>query len=153
MPQRRTIAAARWAHADLQSPASAAELALPAGIGELDLDVDEGDNRSLAIDGALLLVPGVRLRFFHEPGRHLELVYGRNGQALEAPRYDLQLLRPQLVGSAAEELALGPEQVIGGEVTTHGPQTSFFWGALGVAVLALLVVIARLVKREEPPAA
>lgn len=110
------------------------------GVRQLELVVDEGDNAPLPISSAQLLLPSQALRFYH-PGTPLELVYG-NGR-MAPPRYDLALLAPRLFGEAAREITLGASK------TAAQPerqlQKRLFWIVIAVAVLALLVILARLI--------
>jgi hypothetical protein len=89
------------------------------------------------------------LRFFRERGAALRLAYGRAD--LDAPRYDLALLAPQLLGAAATEVAPAAEERTGA-ASSAGELVSprLFWGALAVTVLALLAMIVRLARRAEP---
>lgn len=138
-----TIAAAEWRHDDPETPAPALTLALPsARSAELYVVVDEGDNAALAIDEPTLLLPSYRLRFFRDGRTQLSLLYGRPD--LAAPRYDLTLLAPRLLGAPAEEISPGPEQ--GEASVATGTPIVVFWGVLGVAVVALLLLIARLLR-------
>jgi hypothetical protein len=136
-------AAGGWQHADQDSPP--APLVLPLDPGDattLLLVIDEGDNRPLPIARARLLLPSWRLRFY-KPDRPVRLLYGRGD--LAAPRYDLALLAPQVMGAEAREIAADPA-----DTTTAGGPPSFvsprvFWVGLGVSVLVLLALIVRLV--------
>jgi hypothetical protein len=95
-----------------------------------------------------LLLPSYRLRFVREAGASLRLVYGRAD--LAAPRYDIELIAPRLLDAAAEEVTPQPEDQRA--AVFSGTPRLVFWGVLGVVVIALLVLIARLV-RNGPPAA
>jgi len=110
------------------------------------LVVDEGDNKPLAIEVPKLLLPAYRIRFFREAEGELTLFYGKKD--LEAPRYDLALLAPRLVGVAAEEISLGPESSPA-RVEAIPFSNQVFWWILVAAVAALLVLIVRLVKKGE----
>jgi len=85
-------------------------------------------------------LPFSALRFFASSAGALTLCYGGD---LGAPRYDLALLAPRLVGAAAHEAALGPEaaNASAGKGLNAG---RIFWGVLVVAVLSLLALLARL---------
>jgi len=57
-----------------------------------------------------------------------------------APRYDLALLAPRVLGAPAEEVAAGPER----EVPVPAPNplpTRVFWGVLVAAVVVLLALV------------
>ena len=147
------IVSARWTHADRDTPAPALTLQLPTtDVTDLLLTIGEGDNTALPIASAQLLLPSYRIRLFRNGGVMLRMAYGHKDSA--PPAYDLALLAPQLLGVPAREVTLAAEE--------SGPslQTStavavllsprLFWGVLIVAVVALLVLLARLLKREPP---
>jgi hypothetical protein len=86
---------------------------------------------------------------FREQGQPLRLAYGRTD--LAPPSYDLALLSPRVFGVTAVEVSPGPER----EERTGGGAASvvslrLFWGILVVAVLVLLGLIARLVRKPDP---
>lgn len=138
-----TIAAAAWRHADPELPAPALSMELPAlRVTELSLVIDEGDNAPLPLRDASLLLPAYRLRFFRDGRTPLTLLYGRSD--ISAPRYDLALLAPRLLGAPAQEVAASAERETS-NVTGVTP-TIVFWCALALAVLALVVLIARLLR-------
>ena len=106
----------------------------------LEIVVQEGDNAALPITSAEVLLPSVALRF-HHPGSQLFLVYGNRD--ITAPRYDLALLAPRLFGQPARELMLSPIAAPTDAPEEHGAR-KFFWIAIGVAAVVLLVLLARL---------
>lgn len=143
------VAGSAWRHADQQTPAPPLSL----DVGSVDqtdllLVVEEGDNAALPIASARLLLGGYRLRFFHPEQASLRLAYGQDD--LQQPRYDLALLAPQVMGAAAREVSAGPEQPRGerdaGAEALLAPRT--FWILLGIAVVALLALIVRLVRAQ-----
>jgi hypothetical protein len=111
----------------------------------LTMVVDEGDNSPLPLSAARLELPLYRMRFFYPAGSKLTLLYGQNG--LPAPRYDLALLAPRLVGLSSYEVALDPEKPAApdGGLT----QTGVFWVALIGAVIVLLALLARLLRSQK----
>ena len=138
-----TIAQMSWRHADPELPAPALTLELPPlRITDLSLVIDEGDNAPLPLRDATLLLPSYRLRFFREGSAPLTLLYGRSD--LAPPRYDLALLAPRLLGAPARDVTPGAEH--GAANVTGVTPTIVFWCALALAVLALLVLIARLLR-------
>jgi uncharacterized protein DUF3999 len=117
-----------------------------AGMRSIVVTVDEGDNARLPIAGAELLLPSFAIRFPH-PGGDLRLLYGN--PSAEHPRYDLELLASRLRAEPAREVALAPAE------TPRAAESSsrdrmFFWGAIAVAVIALLAILGRLLKHEPP---
>src|SRR6185503_2108591 len=148
---RRVVASAKWVNTDPATPAPALTLDVPAlAYAELTLLVDEGDNAPLPIRDASLLLPNYRLRFVRDGRTTLSLLYGRSD--VGAPRYDLALVAPRLLGAPAEDVVPSPE---GTPVNVTGiTPTIVFWVALGVAVAALLALMVRLLKsgREQDSA-
>lgn len=148
-PWTNQVAAATWSHSDPETPAPALPLQLPSlQTTEARLVIEEGDNSPLPIESARLLLPSYRMRFFRETEADLTLCYGRSD--LEAPRYDLALLAPRLIGAAAEEVSFGPENPAEefARIQEQPLQTKLFWVILGLAVVALLMLIVRLVKKS-----
>ena len=135
-----------WRHVDQQTAAPALSVRLE-GDDQRDLlvVVDEGDNAALPITGARLLLPSYRLRFYQPPDASLRLAYGRAD--LQPPRYDLALLAQQVMGSPARAAAAEPESAEP-PASAAGSLLSpwMFWTFLGVAVLVLIGLIARLSK-------
>jgi hypothetical protein len=119
--------------------------------GEMVLEIEEGDNAPLTLKAArgTLTVPRVALKA--RPGP-LRLVLG-NPEA-GAPRYDIATLRREVVSYSAEPLRAGglePNPAFrrrAGDYLRDAPPTMLLWGALGVAVVALLFLTARLVRPE-----
>ena len=142
-----TIATARWVQADQNRPASALTIPVrPLHGTELFVVVDEGDNTPLPLGTGRLLLPSYRVRFFRERTSHLRLAYGRSD--LDRPHYDLALLAPQVLATPAADVALDAEPPEGTAMTTAGlVSPRLFWGALAIAVIVLLALIARLVKK------
>lgn len=144
-PWTESIASATWTHGDPETAAQALTLTIPSlKTTEALVIVEEGDNSPLPITSVKLLLPAHRLRFFRGSESELKLYYGRNN--LEAPRYDLAMLAPRLVGAAAGEIRLGPEVEVA-PIKAQPISLKLFWGILIAAVLVLLVLIARLVKK------
>jgi hypothetical protein len=144
----RTLTAA-WSHEDPESAASPLEISLGARLpsDSLFVLVNDGDNQKLPLSGATLLLPSYRIRFFRQPDASLTLLYGRRD--IGAPSYDLALLTPRLLDAQAQEVTIGEES--GGAQTPGRTARWVFWGVLGVAVLVLLLMIARLVRSGPVP--
>ena len=146
--------AATWQHADRQAAARPLSIAL----GESDAStllivIDEGDNAPLPLTTVRLLIPTYRLRFYHPHDGTLRLMYGRRD--LEAPRYDLALLAPQVMGSVAAVATAAPESAEATAAAAAERQSIIsplaFWILLGGAVLVLVALIVKLVKTSESP--
>lgn len=143
-----TVAQARWVHADRDKPAQDLVMEILAlGSAECDLIVDEGDNTPLPIVGAWLLLPSYRLRFFRASLGDLSLYYGRDD--LGAPRYDISLLAPYVMGETAIEASLTPEAAQASGFAGTTPHKGLFWGAIVAASAVLLLLLVRLLLRKE----
>jgi len=149
------VATVAWRHADPSRAASAITIDLPPLQGTtVLLDVDDGDNQPLVITTARLLLPTRRLRFVRAAGVEPVLAYGAEG--LGPPRYDIALLAPRILGASAHEIDPLPEVAAAAE----GPDESdegypsernhrlVFWSVLGASIVALLAVLARLLRVE-----
>ncbi len=139
------ITSAVWRHTDPETAPSPLVIDLPAGVGrEILLIVDEGDNSPLPIESAQLMLPSYSMRFFRPDGQ-LTLLYG--AAEASAPKYDLALMAPSLFEMPALELSLGRENISG--ISSLGEkQRKLFWIVLVSAVLILLLLTARLIKRD-----
>jgi len=145
-PWVETLGTAMWVHADQDTPAPALVMPLPSvDATQVLLIVEEGDNTPLPIGGARLLLPAYRMRLFRERGQSLRLAYGRTD--LAPPSYDLALLAPRVFGVSAVDVPPGPEREgrAGGAAAIVSPR--LFWGILIGAVLVLIGLIARLVRK------
>jgi hypothetical protein len=143
------LAEATWRHAEPETPAPPLSLSFSSPLPRaLWLVVDEGDNSPLALGRPRLLLPAYRLRFFRAGDQQLSLLYGQ--PALAAPRYDIALLAPRLVGASAHEVWPEPEHGAAGGGGGAVTATRLFWAALVAAVLVLGVLLARLLKPERP---
>lgn len=143
-----TLARSGWANADPGSVPPPLTVELPrTGRTELFLAVDDGDNSPLPVVAPVLSLPARRLLFRRAAGAELTLVHGNPRAA--APRYDLALLAPQLLAEPAAEVTLGPPGEDGPAPGQSGSPRArwLFWGALGLGVLALLAILARLLAR------
>jgi hypothetical protein len=134
-----------WRHADEQAPAPPLSVRVE-GTASRDLLVviDEGDNAPLPLNGARLLLPTYRLRFYNGSGAPVQLAYGRTD--LQPPQYDLALLAEHVMGAPARDVAADAEQERNGAAAAPLVPAWLFWTLLGAAVLVLLGVIARLAR-------
>jgi hypothetical protein len=144
----QTLTAGTWRHVDPDSPAPTLGLSIPVlRTSDLMLMVEEGDNSPLPLDPPSLLLPSYRLRFFRDADAGLTLLYG-NPRA-GTPRYDIALLAPRLLGAPATEASMGPEQSAARAAPSTFPGW-IFWIVLAGAVVAMLLLIARLVRQSDP---
>lgn len=146
---REVIATTAWSHLERDEAASALVLSLPQVEGDVWLSIDEGDNSALPLTGARLLLPSYRVRFYRRPEAALRLVYGRSD--LAAPRYDLALLAPQVLGVEAQELSAAPAPPDAARARAEFISRRTFWIFLSTAVLVLLGLIVRLARKEGSP--
>lgn len=148
-PQLSQLASLLWQHSNQEAPARGLVFNLPdTRSGDVVVIVDEGDNQALPIEKATLLLPSYAIRLYRPAGQPLRLVYGRDD--LSAPRYDLALLAPRVMGSRAEEIyAAAEEPARASSATAAIVPPRVFWASLALAVVVLLGLIVRLVRREE----
>ena len=136
-----------WSHADAETPARPLALKLERmEETEMRLVIDEGDNAPLPITAVRLLLPSYRLRFYAPAATSLRLAYGRDD--LQVPRYDLALLAPQVMGAVATEIGAAAPSATAPSEDHQFISRPFFWGLLGLAVVALLGLIVRLVRTQ-----
>ena len=135
------LASQVWRATDPEKPPPALTFDV-AGDGRdgFEVVVNDGDNARLRLVDAQLLIPSTALRF-HHPGSELFLLYGND--PLMPPRYDLELLAPRLKAQPARELELPP---IEPWIEEEGDQSArkYFWIAIGVVAVVLLVLLAKL---------
>jgi hypothetical protein len=118
----------------------------------LFLEVDNGDNPPLRLDGFKASHPLVRVVFMAEPGADLFLYYGL--PSAPSPRYDLALVAARLVTLERSLAKAGPEEPLKESPAAKwlgGKAGVAFWGALALAVVVLLAAIVRLVPAQPPP--
>ncbi len=116
------------------------------------LETDNGDNPAIALGAVQAVYPVVRLIFKVAETDGFALVYG-NTSAL-APRYDLSLVAVRLLTASRNVAQLGAAGA--GAGGSRNPFAGLnggyvFWGALGLVVVVLLVVVSKLLPK--PPAA
>jgi hypothetical protein len=119
----------------------------------LYLETDNGDNPPVVLAGAKAEHAVVRLVFKTTETDGFQLLYGNPGAA--SPRYDLSLVSRQLLTAERTPARLGPEET-DPEGFARGALHHFqggvaFWGALSLVVVVLLVIVARLLPKAEPP--
>jgi F0F1-type ATP synthase membrane subunit c/vacuolar-type H+-ATPase subunit K len=115
-----------------------------ADVTQLTLVIDEGDNSALPIAGVQLMLPAYRLRFLR-PASAARVVYG--SPAMDAPRYDLALLAPSVLHGEAAEASMAAEAETPAAAQEQLISPKMFWVILAVAVIALLGVLAALLRK------
>lgn len=123
----------------------------------LILEVEEGDNTPLRIESARAVVRVPRLAFKAGPGQ-CRLLLGN--EAAVPPRYDIASLRREFLTYSAASIQAGAlaknpsHRRRLDEYLKDAPPTLLLWGTLGLAVVALLMLTARILKQPPvPPAA
>ena len=114
------------------------------------IETNDGDNPAIALDAVQAIYPVARMIFkTAEPGNVI-LAYGN--PLANAPRYDLSLVAVKLLTAPRH-----PAKLDAGESTSGAAKDLFaglsggpiFWAALGLVVVVLLVVVAKLLPK--PP--
>lgn len=147
-PWFETLAMSDWSHADQESAPPALTMPLlPTETREVFVTVEDGDNSPLPLASARLLLPSYRLRLFRERDAALRLAYGRRD--LSAPQYDIELIAQQLTGVAATEVVPGPEPTSAPSATLTLISPTLFWGVLIAAVLVLITLVVRLMRKSD----
>jgi hypothetical protein len=145
-PWIETLGTTLWVHVDQDTPAPALVMSLPSvDAKQVLLIVEEGDNTPLPIGGARVLLPAYRMRLFRERAQSLRLAYGRTD--LAPPSYDLALLSTRVFGVSAVDVSPGPEREEHAGSSAGGVPPRLFWGILIGAVIVLLGLIARLIRK------
>ncbi|ACB73604.1 DUF3999 family protein [Opitutus terrae] len=148
----RSLGNATWSH----TPGDVRPLTLPFPTppvtGTFVLETDDGDNPPIALTAVAATYPVVRL-LFKTDAEPLELYYGN--AAATTPRYDLALVGGQIFAAEKSVATLGAEEQAGqagwGAAVGGSRAGMFFWAALGLVVVVLLVVVAKLLPK--PPVA
>jgi hypothetical protein len=120
----------------------------------LFLETDNGDNPAIELREFRCFYPATRVVFKAalDPSQPVWLYYGNHEAS--APRYDLSLVTGELlradrlnvISGSAETLTSGAERV--GETLT-GSARYIFWGALGLVVVVLLILMSRFLPKPE----
>ncbi len=113
----------------------------------LHLETDNGDNPPITLTSADVAYPVVRLLFKVDPGP-VTLYYGK--QDALAPRYDIALIAGQLLAAEKHIATLDATPAAAaartGIAATHAGL--LFWSALGLVVLVLLGLVAKLLPKQ-----
>jgi hypothetical protein len=135
-----------WRNRDTGREAPHLRLTVPARAGaELLLIVDEGDNSPLQLGEPKLYLPTYRLRFLRRNEDPLWLMYGHDG--LAAPRYDLALLAPMVLGARVPEVGLSEGEEGLPAISVGRTGRIVFWGMLVLVLIVLLGMMARLLRQ------
>jgi hypothetical protein len=115
------------------------------------LETDNGDNPAIALGAVQAVHPVVRLVFKVAETDGFALAYGN--KSAHAPRYDLSLVAVKLLTASRNiaSLAAGGQTAVSGGFFAGLNAGYLFWAALGLVVVVLLAVVAKLLPK--PPAA
>ena len=121
----------------------------------LVLEIRNGDNAPIQLGKIALAYPATRLRFLAPASPATWLYYGN--EKAGAPDYDLQLVAARLLVAETGTATAGGEEILKGGgrdglgLTLAGRGVWAFWAALGVVVLALLLVLRRMLPATTEP--
>lgn len=116
------------------------------------LEVENGDNSPLVLTRFQLSYPAARVLFKAGTDAGVFLYYGN--PAAPPPSYDIALVARQLLAAEKAKAVLGPAEALQKEGWLEregfqGVAGWIFWGVLGVVVIGLLIVVARLLPKPQ----
>jgi hypothetical protein len=115
---------------------------------QLTIVVDNGDNPPLPLDGIELITRGASAWLALPASGGVMAAYGH--ATLAAPRYDLQLLREQVLTQPVQQASLGTPSILE-PPPAEPPKKGLLLAAVAVLTALLLALIVRLVKTPEEP--
>ena len=114
------------------------------------LETDNGDNPPIELENFELFYPAARILFKANPADKLFLYYGN--PSVNSPRYDLSLVAGDLMVASKSDASPGAEEQLKkswqSELEKAGKGGLVFWAVLGLVVVALLLVIAKLLPKS-----
>jgi hypothetical protein len=114
------------------------------------LETNNGDNRPIELENFQLFYPATRILFKANPGDKPFLYYGN--PVVNPPRYDLSLVAGDLLAASKADASLGVGEQLKkswqSELEKAGKGGVVFWAVLGLVVVALLLVIAKLLPKS-----
>lgn len=125
-------------------------------IARLRLEIDNGDNPPLALKRALGVLMLPRLAFKLDASAKYRLLLA--APSVDAPRYDIESLRRDLLDYSAIPAVLGaiaanPQyRARTADYLREAPPTAILWGALLLAVLALVGMTFKLIRKPDETA-
>jgi hypothetical protein len=152
-PYRRELGGGTWT----QTPErKAKEFALNVnGPGQSDtllLETENGDNPPIELEKFAVFYHATRLLFKARADDEFFLYYGNPRVA--PPNYDLSLVAEQLLAAEKKTASLAGEEQLKKaswrENHASGQGGLVFWGVLGLVVIVLLIIIARLLPKSSP---
>jgi hypothetical protein len=149
----RILSGGTWTRIDGSSPDTfSLELQGTPQTNRLILETENGDNPPIYLAGVQGYYRAPRLLFLPPSGPgELFLYYGQPDVA--GPQYDLNLIAGEILNTPPTDASLGPEEVLQAkpwwEASMLGSHArTLFWGVMGLVVLGLLIVIAKLLPAE-----
>ncbi|HET7535417.1 MAG TPA: DUF3999 family protein [Candidatus Didemnitutus sp.] len=148
----RALANGTWSRTPDPGAAETRTFELPERVqgDTLWIETDNGDNPAIALDAVSAIYPVVRLIFKTAETDSFSLACG--SAKASAPRYDLSLVATKLLTSPRN-----PARLVVGDAAPAKHRSAggidggvVFWGALGLVVVVLLVVVAKLLPKPKP---
>jgi Protein of unknown function (DUF3999) len=143
------LAQPRWRRVPNQAARQlTASFGRPSRSDTIVLETDNGDNPPIELHEFRGYYPATRVIFASTGSQPMALYYGNDEAA--APRYDAKLMAAQLLRSERSAAPLGLQETLNSERVTErlsGSARYIFWGALGIVVIVLLLLISRLLPK------
>jgi hypothetical protein len=150
---RRPLGDASWSQtSDRTGQLLVVPLDSPPTGDTLILETHNGDNPAIELEKFQVCYPATRVLFKAQPADELRLYYG--DPRATAPHYDLSLVAGQLLTADHGEATLGAEEQLKkpwAEAYHPGKGGIVFWAMLGVVVVVLLIIVARLLPQSQQP--
>jgi hypothetical protein len=151
----RELGRASWKKAPNQAAQEfAIQLEVTPRSGTLVLETDNGDNRPIELHDFRGNYPVTRVVFkaASDFTQAIWIYYGNPSAAF--PRYDVTLVADQLLRADRAAATLGPQNGTGSKTeritqTLSGSARYIFWGILGLVVAGLLLLISRLLPKNQ----
>jgi hypothetical protein len=151
----RELGRANWKKAPNQAAQEfAIQLEVTPRSGTLFLETDNGDNRPIELHDFRGNYPVTRVVFkaASDFTQAIWIYYGNPSAAF--PRYDVTLVADQLLQADRAAATLGPQDGTGSKTepitqTLSGSARYIFWGILGLVVAGLLLLISRLLPKNQ----
>jgi hypothetical protein len=151
----RELGGASWKKAPNQAAQEfAIHLEVTPRSGTLFLETDNGDNRPVELHDFRGNYPVTRVVFkaASDSTQAIWIYYGNPSAAF--PRYDVTLVADQLLRAERTAATLGPQEGTGSKTeritqTLSGSARYIFWGILGLVVAGLLLLISRLLPKNQ----
>jgi hypothetical protein len=150
-PYQRFLAHASWTRA---SGWSTQDFALPFDAppqgDTIILETDNGDNPPIELGSFQLFYPATRVLCKANPDDKLFLYYGNPN--VNSPQYDLSLVSNEILAASKANASLGAEEQLRKpwppRIQANAKDAVVFWAALGLVVVVLLLIIAKLLPKR-----